>query len=98
MLLCRADRHLPDDERRKIALFTNVEFEGGHFAVDTDSIYKIPSMLHVRDWTILSAGNSTSTRPAADLAVWDRLFMRVTSVLPLNIALVGKYVDLDRIV
>ncbi|MGH8756785.1 MAG: CTP synthase, partial [Burkholderiales bacterium] len=45
ILLCRADRPLPDDERRKIALFTNVEMEAVISAMDVDSIYKIPGML-----------------------------------------------------
>ncbi len=49
VLLCRADRPLPDDERRKIALFTNVEVEAVISAVDVDCIYKIPGMLHVQD-------------------------------------------------
>ena len=48
VLLCRADRPLPDDERRKIALFTNVEVEAVISAVDVDSIYKIPGMLHAQ--------------------------------------------------
>ena len=42
VLLCRADRPLPDDERRKIALFTNVQDEAVISAVDVDTIYKIP--------------------------------------------------------
>src|SRR5213082_4052340 len=46
VLLCRADRTLPDDERRKIALFTNVQVEAVISALDTDSIYKIPVALH----------------------------------------------------
>src|SRR3989442_8887834 len=46
VLLCRADRPIPPDERRKIALFTNVQVEAVISATDTDSIYKIPAMLH----------------------------------------------------
>ena len=46
VLLCRADRALPTDERRKIALFTNVREEAVISAVDVDSIYKIPVLLH----------------------------------------------------
>ena len=49
VLLCRADRPLPDDERRKIALFTNVQVEAVISAVDADRIYKIPCMLHAQD-------------------------------------------------
>jgi CTP synthase len=46
VLLCRADRTLPEGERKKIALFTNVSVDAVISAVDTDSIYKIPGMLH----------------------------------------------------
>src|SRR5574338_1215407 len=46
VLLCRADRALPEDERRKIALFTNVPVEAVISAIDVDSIYKIPALLH----------------------------------------------------
>ncbi|MBI2226759.1 MAG: CTP synthase, partial [Betaproteobacteria bacterium] len=49
VLLCRADRPLPADERRKIALFTNVQVEAVISAVDMDSIYKIPGMLHAQN-------------------------------------------------
>ena len=48
VLLCRADRPLPNDERRKIALFTSVVSEAVISAVDVDSIYKIPGMLHAQ--------------------------------------------------
>ena len=46
ILLCRADRSIPEDERKKIALFTNVAPEAVISAVDSDSIYKIPGLLH----------------------------------------------------
>ena len=48
VLLCRADRPVPDEERRKIALFTNVPVEAVISAVDVDSIYRIPAMLHAQ--------------------------------------------------
>ncbi len=49
VLLCRADRSLPADERRKIALFTNVEERAVISAVDVDNIYKIPLLLHAAE-------------------------------------------------
>src|SRR5436189_1651070 len=49
VLLCRADRVIPDDERRKIALFTNVTVEAVISAMDVDSIYRIPAMLHAQN-------------------------------------------------
>src|SRR5439155_12122432 len=45
-LLCRTLQPLPEEERRKIALFTNVQKEAVISAWDVDSIYKIPMMLH----------------------------------------------------
>jgi CTP synthase len=48
VLLCRADRPLPPDQRRKIALFTNVEEKAVISAVDADDIYKIPLLLKRR--------------------------------------------------
>src|SRR5258706_4636996 len=47
-LLCRTLQPLPDDERRKIALFTNVQKEAVISAWDVDSLYKIPMMLHTQ--------------------------------------------------
>ena len=49
MLLCRSDRPVPEEERKKIALFTNVPVKAVISAVDVDSIYKIPSALHEQD-------------------------------------------------
>ena len=46
MLLCRADRPIPDDEREKISLFTNVQPHGVISMWDVDSIYKVPRLLH----------------------------------------------------
>src|SRR3982750_1974506 len=97
VLLCRADRALPDDERRKIALFTNVGVEAVISAGDVASIYKIPSMLHAQDLDDIVCRKLDLTRPAADLAVWDRLVYALEHPSnTANIALVGKYVDLTE--
>src|SRR5258707_1917342 len=73
VLLCRADRPLPADERRKIALFTNVQVEAVISAVDTDSIYKIPGMLHAQNLDDIVCRKLELNRPSANLAVWDKL-------------------------
>ena len=73
VLLCRADRPLPDDERRKIALFTNVGVEAVISAVDVDSIYKIPAMLHAQNLDDIVCRKLGLTPPPANLAVWDKL-------------------------
>src|SRR6186997_3216050 len=73
VLLCRADRPLPADERRKIALFTNVQVEAVISAVDTDSIYKITGMLHAQKLDDIICRRLGLTPPPADLTVWDKL-------------------------
>ena len=97
VLLCRADRPLPNDERRKIALFTNVQVEAVISAVDTDSIYKIPGMLHAQKLDDIVCRKLQLTPPPADLAVWDKLVHALEHPdHDVDIALVGKYVDLTE--
>ncbi len=97
VLLCRADRALPDDERRKIALFTNVQVEAVISAVDTDSIYKIPGMLHAQNLDDIVCRKLEIAPPPADLAVWDKLVYALEHpTRTVSIALVGKYVDLTE--
>jgi CTP synthase len=97
VLLCRADRPLPADERRKIALFTNVNVEAVISAVDVDSIYKIPSMLHAQRLDDIVCRTLDLNPPPADLSVWERLVYRLEHPKAhVDIALVGKYVDLTE--
>jgi CTP synthase len=97
IVMCRADRPLPDSDRRKIALFTNVTPEAVIPALDTDSIYKIPAALHAEGLDeIVCRKLSLSPKPA-DLTVWHKL---VDSLVhpehEVHIAMVGKYVDLTE--
>jgi CTP synthase len=97
ILLCRGDRPLPEDERRKISLFTNVQVEAVISAVDVDSIYKIPSMLHAQQLDEIVCRKLELTPPPADLSVWDKLVFALEHPnKTVNIALVGKYVDLTE--
>ncbi len=97
ILLCRADRPLPDDERRKIALFTNVEVEAVISAMDVDSIYKIPGMLHRQHLDDIVCRKLDVSAPPADLRAWDKLIDALEHPLyTVDIALVGKYVDLTE--
>jgi CTP synthase len=97
VLLCRADRPLPADERRKIALFTNVQVEAVISAVDTDSIYKIPGMLHAQNLDDIVCRKLEIVPRTADLAVWDKLVYALEHpTKTVSIALVGKYVDLTE--
>jgi CTP synthase len=95
ILLCRADRVVPDNERRKIALFTNVEEHAVISAIDVDSIYKIPVILHKQGLDdIVCRRLDIHARPA-DLSRWEKLnYDREHPTQDADIALVGKYVDL----
>ncbi|HKQ24448.1 MAG TPA: CTP synthase [Burkholderiales bacterium] len=95
ILLCRADRMVPDAERRKIALFTNVEEEAVISAVDVDSIYRIPGFLHDQKLDEIVCRKLGIKAPPADLSKWEKLLHdREHPAHEANIALVGKYVDL----
>jgi CTP synthase len=97
VVLCRADRPLSEGDRRKIALFTNLTPDAVIPALDTDSIYKIPSALHAEGLDAIVCKKLRMEPPPADLAVWNRL---VDALLhpehEVNIAMVGKYVDLTE--
>ncbi len=97
VVLCRADRPVPDSDRRKISLFTNVAPEAVIPALDTDSIYKIPGALHAEGLDeIVCRKLSLSPRPA-DLTNWRQLVdALVHPEHEVNIAMVGKYVDLTE--
>ena len=97
ILLCRGDRRLPDDERRKIALFTNVQPEAVISAVDVDCIYKIPGELHDQQLDDIVCHKLELTRPPADLSTWTKLVYALEHPnKKIDIALVGKYVDLTE--
>jgi CTP synthase len=97
VLLCRADRYLPADERRKIALFTNVEEKAVISAVDVDCIYKIPGLLHQQGLDEIVCEKLELTPPPANLAMWEKLIHALEHPQhTVNIALVGKYVDLTE--
>jgi CTP synthase len=97
ILLCRSDRPVPEDERRKIALFTNVAKEAVISAHDVDSIYKIPLMLHDQMLDEIVCHKLGILARAADLGVWKQLIHSLEHPEhEVDIALVGKYVDLTE--
>src|SRR5574341_2339995 len=97
VLLGRTDRPLPEDERRKIALFTNVAMEAVISAVDVDSIYKIPAMLHAQKLDDIVCRKLGLDPPPANLSSWEGLVHALEHPQrTVNIALVGKYVDLTE--
>jgi len=96
-LLCRTDRPLPDEERRKIALFTNVPVEAVISVWDVDSIYKIPGMLHRQMLDEIVCHRLDIIARAADLSTWDKLVYALEHPQhQVTVALVGKYVDLTE--
>jgi len=95
-LLCRADRRIPDEERAKISLFSNVPEWGVISMWDVDTIYKVPRMLHEQGLDGLICDKLRLNTPPANLTRWDDLVYETEH--PQNevkIAMVGKYVDLS---
>jgi len=96
-ILCRCEKALPDDERRKIALFTNVTVEAVISVWDVDSIYKIPGMLHQQMLDEIVCHKLDILARPADLSSWDKLvWAQEHPQHHVTIALVGKYVDLTE--
>jgi CTP synthase len=95
-LLCRADRPIPDEERAKISLFSNVPEWGVISMWDVDTIYKVPRMLHEQGLDGLICDKLRINTPPAKLQRWDDLVHEVEHPQKeVAIAMVGKYVDLS---
>lgn len=95
-LLCRADRPIPEEERDKISLFTNVATWGVISMWDVDTIYKVPRMLHEQGLDGLICDKLRLNTPPANLKRWDDLVHEVENPRgDITIAMVGKYVDLS---
>ena len=95
-LLCRADRRIPDDERDKISLFTNVPLHGVISMWDVDTIYKVPRMLHEQGLDELICMKLQLLTKPADLRRWDSLVHEVAHPKAhVKIAMCGKYTDLS---
>ena len=77
MVLCRAERSIPDDERAKISLFSNIPVDHVISVRDADSIYKIPRMLHEQKVDDILVDLLKLDRPPADLGIWDTLIQRL---------------------
>ena len=97
ILLCRSDRPLPRPEMRKIALFTNVQERAVVMALDADTIYKIPRMLHEQELDDIVVEKLKLDVKSADLSEWDKVIHNLEHPTgEINIAMVGKYVDLTE--
>ena len=95
ILLCRCKDPLPDEQRRKIALFTNVEERAVISAVDADDIYKIPMLLHEQKLDDIVCDKFRIDAPPADLSQWQEVVAaREAYEATVNVAMVGKYVQI----
>ena len=96
VLLCRADREVPADEREKISLFTNVVAHGVISMWDVDTIYKVPRILHEQGLDEQICMKLQLLTKPANLARWDRLVHEVLNPQrEVTIAMCGKYTDLS---
>ena len=97
ILLCRSERPIPQEERDKIALFTNVATNAVISATDSDSIYRIPMMLHEQSIDVIVCEKLDIKPKKADLVQWKKIIKLLDGANELvNVAFVGKYVDLTE--
>jgi len=97
ILLCRSEKKLPPEEKDKIALFTNVSKKAVISVVDSDSIYRIPVMLHKQliDQIVCEKLNIKPRK--ANLRRWEKITKLLDESSQLiNLAFVGKYIDLTE--
>ncbi|MBL8310037.1 MAG: CTP synthase [Burkholderiales bacterium] len=95
VLLCRSDRPVPDDEKRKIALFTNVEERAVISVPDVDTIFKVPQLLHDQMLDEIVCHTVDLLAKPANLAPWTHIVERTLRPKhEVDIAFVGKYVEL----
>ncbi len=95
ILVCRTESPLPDNERKKLALFTNVEEPAIISAVDVDNLYKIPRLFHAQGLDEIVARKFKMDLPPADFHEWDNVVNAIENPhREINITMVGKYIDL----
>ncbi len=97
ILICRSDRMLPDDERRKIALFTNVQQQAVISAIDVASIYQIPLNYHQQGLDKIVVERFNLDIPEANMSQWKKVVdAQAIPLSEVTIAMVGKYTDLTE--
>ena len=95
VLLCRSRDQLPDEQRRKISLFTNVEERAVISAVDSDDIYKIPLLLHEQGLDDIVLDRLRIQAPPTDLSDWKRVVdAKFATDAEVHVAMVGKYMQI----
>ena len=97
ILLCRSEKKLPPEEKDKIALFTNVSKKAVISVVDSDSIYRIPVMLHKQLIDQIVCEKLNIKPKKANLKQWEKITKLLDqSIQIINLAFVGKYIDLTE--
>ncbi len=97
VLLCRSERSIPMSERKKIALFTNVEERAVIEALDADTIYRIPLLLNEQHLDDIVVDKLRLDVPTANLSEWQDVVDAMDSPTDeITVAMVGKYVDLTE--
>lgn len=95
VLICRSEHAIGEDNRRKIALFTNVEERAVITCEDADTIYQIPRTLYEQDLDDIILERFGIEAPEADLSDWDKVVERLLNAEgKVTVAVVGKYVEL----
>jgi CTP synthase len=95
ILLCRCDREIPREARRKIALFCNLRPEAVIQALDVDTIYQVPAAYHAEGFDTEVCRHFGLTAPEPDLSSWRRVVERIRQPeSAVDIAVVGKYTSL----
>ena len=94
-LMCRTDHPIPENVKKKIALFTNVDDAAIISAIDVDNIYKVPRELHDQGLDDIVIKKFGLDVPGANLTEWDNVIDAIDNPGgEVNIAMVGKYIDL----
>ena len=97
ILICRSEQPLPEAERAKIALFTNVASDSVFMSLDVDTIYKVPRALHEQGLDEVVVKKLNLDCKPADLSEWDSVITKLdTPKSSVDIAMVGKYIDLTE--
>lgn len=97
ILVCRSELPLEEDERHKIAMFTNVAVEAVISSLDARTIYEVPRMLHEQHLDDLVVNHFRLNVPAANISDWDEIVAaQLNPKQSVKIAIVGKYVDLTE--
>ena len=97
LLLCRSEQLLGEDDRKKIALFTNVQAKAVISAMDLDNIYKIPIWLHDQGVDNIITEQFRLDNKAADLSDWQKVIdVMANPAHQVTVGMVGKYVELTE--